>query len=300
MSENFSSQIPVVREGYIPINKGEIYTREIGQGKPIIILHGGPDFDHTYLLPDMDRLSDTYRLIYYDQRGRGKSAQNTEPDDVSIESEMIDLDTLRKYYQLESVALLGHSWGGLLALEYAIRHPECVSHLILMNTAPVSHADYLLLRQERLRSSPADMEKLKARATDARYHEGDPDTVAGYYRIHFRAALRQPEHLDQVIKSLRESFTKEGIRKAREIETRLMYETWLSDEYNLIPKLKLLAVPTLILHGDSDFIPLECIHPIIQAIPEAQFTLLKDCGHFSYLECPDQVREAIDSFFHNR
>ena len=76
MSENFSSQIPVVREGYIPINKGEIYTREIGQGKPIIILHGGPDFDHTYLLPDMDRLSDTYRLIYYDQRGRGKSAQN--------------------------------------------------------------------------------------------------------------------------------------------------------------------------------------------------------------------------------
>ena len=298
MKGNFSSKPPIVRESYIPINNAKIYTREIGRGQSLIILHGGPDFDHTYLLPEMDRLSDSFRLIYYDQRGRGRSAANIQPEEVNIESEISDLDALRKYFQLESVSLLGHSWGGLLAMDYAIRHPQWASHLILMNTAPVSHEDYLLLRQERKRKSPADIEKLNEEANDAKYQEGDPDTVAEYYRIHFRAALRQPKHLDQVIQSLRASFTKEGILKAREIEKRLMNETWFADRYSLIPKLKLLDVPTLVIHGDSDFIPLECINPIIQAIPGAQFTLLKDCGHFSYLECPDQVREAIDSFFH--
>lgn len=58
------------------------------------------------------------------------------------------MEMLREYFQLETVALLGHSWGGLLSTEYAVRHPDRVSHLILMNSAPVSHDDYLLLRQE--------------------------------------------------------------------------------------------------------------------------------------------------------
>jgi pimeloyl-ACP methyl ester carboxylesterase len=63
-----------------------------GGASRIIILHGGPDYDHTYLLPDLDRLSDSFRLIYYDQRGRGKSADNVQPEDVSIESEIEDID----------------------------------------------------------------------------------------------------------------------------------------------------------------------------------------------------------------
>src|SRR5205823_691587 len=160
--------------------------REVGQGQPIIVLHGGPDFDHTYLLPDMDRLADTYRLIYYDQRGRGKSARNVQPEDVTIESDVDDLDSVREYFHFEKVAVLGHSWGGVLAMEYAIRHAERVSHLILLNTAPASHNDYMLFRQEMLhKRTPADLEKLNGRASDPRYKEGDPDTEANYYRIHY-------------------------------------------------------------------------------------------------------------------
>ncbi|RPJ02549.1 MAG: hypothetical protein EHM39_01595, partial [Chloroflexi bacterium] len=69
-------------EGYVPVDNAELFFREVGQGQPIILLHGGPDFDHIYFLPDMDRLSESYRLIYYDQRGRGKSGHNVQPDDV--------------------------------------------------------------------------------------------------------------------------------------------------------------------------------------------------------------------------
>src|SRR4026209_3032326 len=112
----------VPREGYAPVKNGELFYREVGHGRPIIVLHGGPDFDHTYLLPDLDRLSDSYRLIYYDQRGRGKSAPETPPEDVTIATEVEDLESLRKHLQLASVAILGHSWGGVLAMQYAIRY----------------------------------------------------------------------------------------------------------------------------------------------------------------------------------
>ena len=148
MCANLNGDPFVPREGYVPAENAELFYREVGRGRPIILVHGGPDFDHTYLLPDMDRLSDSYRLIYYDQRGRGKSGRDVRPDDVSIRTEIEDLEGLRKYLRLDSVAVLGHSWGGVLALEYAIRHPDRVSHMILMNTAAASHDDYMLLRQE--------------------------------------------------------------------------------------------------------------------------------------------------------
>jgi pimeloyl-ACP methyl ester carboxylesterase len=95
---------PEARQGFVAVDGAELYYRDVGQGQPIIILHGGPDFDHTYLLPDMDRLADGYRLIYYDQRGRGRSTG--QPADVSLASELADLDTLRQHLGLERAVLL--------------------------------------------------------------------------------------------------------------------------------------------------------------------------------------------------
>src|SRR5512147_3153774 len=75
------------REARIPVGSTSLYARSIGTGQPLIVLHGGPDFDISYLLPDLDRLSDAFRLIYYDQRGRGRSAEGVRPEDVTIASE---------------------------------------------------------------------------------------------------------------------------------------------------------------------------------------------------------------------
>jgi proline iminopeptidase len=259
----------------------------------MVVLHGGPDFDHSYLLPEMDRLSRSFRLIYYDQRGRGKSGENVQPEQVSIESEIEDLEGLREYLCLESVAILGHSWGALLALEYAIRHPDRVSHLILMNTAPVSRDDLVLLREERRRKTPDDIEKMKAISSTAAYQAGDLETVEAYYRVHFRSAIRRPEHLEKVIGRLRAKMTPDVIRKARAIEDRLYQLTWAKRDYNLLTELKRLSMPTLVLHGDSDFIPLACAGHVAEAIPGARLVVLAECGHFSYLECPDEVHREI-------
>src|SRR5713101_2173224 len=135
------------RESRIPLGQASLYAREVGRGQPIIVLHGGPDFDHGYLLPDLDRLADAFRLIYYDQRGRGRSADHVSPENVTLTSDLDDLDQVRQHFQLDSPALLGHSWGTVLALEYALRHPTRVSHLVLMNPAPASATDLAVFRK---------------------------------------------------------------------------------------------------------------------------------------------------------
>jgi proline iminopeptidase len=288
------------RESRIAVGDTSLYSREIGRGQSVIVLHGGPDFDHGYLLPDLDRFADAFRLIYYDQRGRGKSAERVQPEDVTLTSDLDDLDKVRQHFQLESPALLGHSWGAVLALEYALRHPTRVSHLILMNPAPASASDVAVFRKAYLQKLGADMDRQRQIAASAAYKEGDPAAVAARYRLHFKAALKRADDYEKLMATMKAGFAsqgKEGILKARAIEDRLMRDTWEVDGYDLLPRLRNLAIPTLVISGDHDFIPPEIAQHIARAIPNARLVTIRNCGHFAYLECASEVRKALDDFF---
>ena len=289
---------PQPHEDCVEVNGWRLFVRAIGAGPPIVVLHGGPDFDHTYLLPELDLLTDSYRLVYYDQRGRGRSAEGVRPEDVTIESEVEDIEAIRRRTGSERVAVLGHSWGGLLALEYAIRYPDRVSHLILLNTAPASHQDMLLFRRElSARREPADLERMKTLAESGARAQGDVETEAEYYRLYFKAALYRAEHVDEVVRRLLSPFTPETILLARAIEHRLYDQTWLREDYDLLAQLPELDVPTLVIHGEHDFIPLVVAEHVAAAIPGAQLRVRPRCGHFAYLESPDEVRRAIAELF---
>jgi proline iminopeptidase len=288
------------RESRIRVESATLYARDIGRGQPMIVLHGGPDFDHLYLLPDLDRLADAYRLIYYDQRGRGQSAQGVKPDDVGLASDVEDLDRVRRHYRLESAALLGHSWGAVLALEYAIRHPGRVSHLILMNPAPVSTADVAVFRKAYVEKLGDAMARQREILASPEYKEGNPDAVTARYRLHFKPALKRPEHYQKLMAAMQAVFHDQGsagIIKARAVEDRLMRDTWERPDYDLLPRLRALDIPALVIHGDFDFIPAEISEHITRALPSARMVTLADCGHFAYLECPAGVRDALDDFF---
>ena len=291
------------RELRIPAGAASLHAREIGRGRPIIVLHGGPDFDQAYLLPDMDRLATEYRLIYYDQRGRGRSADGVRPEDVTMASDVADVETVRQHFQLTSTALLGHSWGAVLALEYALQHPNHVSHLILMNPAPASSKDVALLRKTYLAKLGAEMDRQREILASAAYQEGDPDAVIARYRIHFRHALKRTEDYEKLMTAMKAAFVsqgKAGIRKARAVEDRLMDETWNVPGYDLTPRLGALRIPTLVIWGDHDFIPMEISSHIARAVPNAQIVTLEDCGHFAYLECAGDVRSVLKDFLANR
>ena len=293
-----------VRERQLPVGGGaQLYLREVGQGTAMIVLHGGPDFDSSYLLPELDSLSDRFHLIYYDQRGRGRSAAGVKPEDVSLDSEMADLDAVREHFKLDNVILLGHSWGTVLALEYALRHPERVSRLLLLDPAPASTADIQRFVAERAQKWPVLMELRKAIAGTTAYKEADPDAVVAYYRQHFKPAFARSEAYERLILKMQARFIeqgKEGILKSRAIEDRLVNQTWAAPGgYDLHPKLSALKMPALVITGDHDFFPFAAEH-IAQAFPGARLVTLTDCGHFPELECPMPLRRAIDAFFRGK
>jgi proline iminopeptidase len=272
-------------------------VREVGEGHPVVVVHGGPDFDHRYLLPELDRLAQGCRLVYYDQRGRGRSFDGEAPDDITILSEIVDLDCVRRARRLDTVAVLGHSWGALVAMEYAVGFPDRVSHLILLSTAPASPDDASTLwRTLQAGRSAEQSEAMAALVSDPAYQRGDVDADAAYYRIHFASALQRPELLEDLVGRLRRGTTEEGIVAARAIEQRLYEQTWRSPDYDLLARLELLRVPTLLIHGDVDLIPVELARHVAEAIPGARLEVLTRCGHFAYLEQPERTYDAIAGF----
>ena len=213
---------------------------------------------------------------------------------MGLDSEVADLEAVRRHLGVETTAVLGHSWGCVLAMEYAARHPERVSHLILVDTAPASHDDRLAARRDMLaRRPPGEVERMRELAASAAWDRGDLDVEAEYYRLHFGLTVRRPELLEEIVGRLRTHFSAATILKAREIEHRLYQQTWLMPGWDLVPRLRGVDVPALILHGEHDFVPVALAARIAGALPRARLVVLEGCGHFACLEAPDLVREHV-------
>jgi pimeloyl-ACP methyl ester carboxylesterase len=120
------------------------------------------------------------------------------------------------------------------------------------------------------------------------------------YRIHFKPALKHLEDYEKLMATMKAGFIrqgKEGIVKSRAVEDRLYRDTWQLVGYDLLPELRTLRIPTLVIVGDHDFIPVEIAGRIARAIPTAKLVTIKDCGHFAYMECAGEVRNAFNDFF---
>ena len=126
----------------IKINDTEIFYSKCGSGIPFLVMHGGLGLDHTYFRPELDRLGDHLQLIYFDYRGHGRSgrpATNT----ITWEQLADDAEELRKTLGYDKIGGIGHSGGGFVALNYVIKYPQNLSHLILMNTFPAFDSTHM-------------------------------------------------------------------------------------------------------------------------------------------------------------
>ena len=288
-----------VRLGVVDVAGGRLFVREVGdEADPaVVVMHGGPDFDHGYLLPELDALATSVRLVYFDQRGRGRSTLAGEPGDVTIQTEVDDVDAIRVHLGLDVFIILGHSWGALLALEYAIRHRDRVSHLVLVNVAPISAALAARHRQSLRDSRPPDeTAAMDTLMSSRRYQSGDLAADADYHRLHFAHALRRPELLEPLVQRLRRNTTAEVIRTSRLIEHRLYDQTWSRPAYDLGPKLRTLDLPTLIVHGDRDLFPVDVARYVHEQLPNSQLVIVEECGHFVYLEHPLTFQQVVSAF----
>ncbi|MFN2317169.1 MAG: alpha/beta fold hydrolase, partial [Gemmatimonadales bacterium] len=249
-------------------------------------LHGGPGAHHDYLLPGFDALADGRTLIYYDQRGGGRSAVERDVP-VGWREQVADLEALRETWQLDRLVLVGYSWGALLALLYATEHPDRVERLALVSPAPAhraARAEFERRLADR-NADPAILEE-RQRMRDEGLASSDPEryrrrsfelSVAGYFHDPARVADLTPFR----------------------VTGRTQQEVWASlGDYDLRPALAELSLPAIVLHGDADPIPIEAAKETAGLLGAA-FHPLADCGHVPYVEALDEFRRLLDEFLPN-
>jgi proline iminopeptidase len=262
----------------------ELFVRRIGTGAPTVVLHGGPGAHHDYLLPGFDALARGRELIYYDQRGGGRSPVARDVP-VGWSEHVADLEMLREEWGLSQLTIAGYSWGGLLALLYALEHSDRVARLALVSPAPAWRAAHEQF--ERVfahRTLDPKFQDARRRLRESGLLEQDP---AAYQQRIFELAVA-PYFFDPV--------------RAREltpfrITGRTQQEVWTSlGDYDLRPRLEALrGTPSLVIHGENDPIPIASARVTADLIG-AEFQALPQCGHVPYVEAFDSFVALLDSF----
>jgi proline iminopeptidase len=260
-----------------------IFERRIGEGPPAVVLHGGPGAHHDYLLPGFDALAHGRELIYYDQRGGGRSPVSRETP-VGWREHVADLEELRRQWGVEQLTLVGYSWGGLLAQLYAIELPARVARLALVSPAPAWREMRLQFEQrfaERNLAPALQQERAQVRASGLR--EQDPGAYA--QRI-FELSVA-PYFYDPARARDLTPFRVTG---------RTQQEVWASlGDYDLRPALAKLAIPAVVLQGQDDLIPLESTRTVARLL-RAELQLLPHCGHVPYVEAHPEFVRLLDGF----
>src|ERR1700759_3278980 len=123
-----------MQEGYVDAHGVLIYFQIIGQGAPLMIVHGGPGASHDYLMPYLLPLARTNQIVFIDERGSGRSEKLEDVSQYTVENMVEDVEAVRQALHLGKMSLMGHSYGGVLAQAYAFKYQQNLSHLILGGT----------------------------------------------------------------------------------------------------------------------------------------------------------------------
>lgn len=262
------------------VNNTELYWAEHGEGQPIVMVHGGPGFDHTHFRPWLDELADSARLIYYDQRGTGRSSRTDGFDNVSFHTLVEDLEGLRGQLRLERFTLLGHCFGGNLALAYAQQYAERLNGLILCSTAPsYAHLPAAL-------SALRDRMNPEQQAVFAGFTEPVPDDLVfkhAWRMLHpLYFAQYQPGYAEAVVEPMHGSAI-----------------AWnhlpdMLEELNACATRDQAACPILSINGKHDwFVGAEQVQQLQALLPQASLVGFEDSGHFPFIEEHDRFLAAV-------
>jgi len=260
-------------------------VRGEGPKAPLVLVNGGPGFDHTYLtFTDVwDRLSRTRRVVFYDQRGNGKSSPLTQGQPCGLAEQIADLEALRVHLGFEKMDLLGGSWGGYLAMAYAARHPERILHLILVGSAAPKIQDTVFLFKN-VFPERVEQEEGFAFATEL----GDAKAIADDVRIYLAMIVHQPEMRERLLSRFSEMEYRQSVNKL----------VWADiQRFDLNPELPKFRFPTLVTTGRYDFnVAPSVAWAIHKAIPGSEFAVFEKSGHLPFYEEPEAFQTRLEAF----
>jgi pimeloyl-ACP methyl ester carboxylesterase len=260
----------------------------VGHGHPLLLMHGGPGLDHWSLRP-FQQLADRFTLIFYDHRCNGRST-GAPVESMTWDNLTADADALRQELGFEQWAVLGHSFGGHVALEYALRYPDGLSHLVLLDTGGDSHwsqqnaADLMAKRG----FSPKKVELVH------RWFNGE-FTPREFFPIFMQigGAYSHGPFLWVMIEDL----IRGGWRSKPRPETLIFAGRQLIKGWTVMNRLAEIKVPTLVIAGRDDFVfPPECQEELAAGIPGARLRIIEGAGHNPHDEQRAEVMEAVGEF----
>jgi proline iminopeptidase len=261
-------------------------VRGKGPGRPLVVINGGPGFDHTQLLllpTAWDRLAQNRQVVFYDQRGTGRSSTLMPGAPDTLEEQVADLESLRGHLKAERIDLLGHSSGGFIAMAYAARHAAQLSHLILVDSQPPKIAGTRSLFGELF---PEVVER--QRAVESAKERGDKDAPGELRRLRRTMLFYSPDNRDLYL------------RLAQQLPFNQQVNTALSQDmerFDLTPDVKQFRMPVLVVTGRLDVVvPPSTAYTLHQEIPGSRFIVLERSGHLPFFEEPDAFARELDSF----
>lgn len=283
------------REGYVDAGAGvRLFYRTVGtHGDPVVVLHGGPFSGMGYIQADLEPLAAHHVLLFYDQRGSGRSTLVSDPAGLDAQHFVDDLEAVREHFGLDALTLLGHSWGPALAALYAARYPGRVERLLMVNPMAVTHAlETQAFSNLYSRFDDATLDRLQE--LESAYHAdpADADACRAYWGLFFSAALADPSVLQRSRGDFCDGSPDDlGNRAGADAALMASLGAW-----DFRPALTALSAPTLVMHGEMDPVPLASSREWAMALPNARLLVLERTGHFSYLEAPERFFHAARSF----
>jgi len=284
-------------EGTIQGDGAALFYRTVGSGPDVLVMiHGGPGMDMGYMVPDFAPLAEHHRLLFYDQRGGGRSQLLADdPAQYTIARHVADLEALRRHFGLERMTLVAHSFGPAIAASYAIAHPDRVARMILIGPVPPRAGDMETRYAAAIDSRLTPDERASLGRLEVEMVRG-ADPVAAC-RAYWAIGVKPRVARDELARRITGDFcsvTPAAIRAGYGVagpHTQASLGDW-----DLRAGLAAVAAPTLVLHGEAEAIPMDLVEEWPRALPHAKLVKIPGASHFPYVERPDLVWPAIEEF----
>lgn len=264
-----------------------LHVKVMGDGYPLVLMHGGPGMDHNAML-SFEPLSKKFKLIFYDHRCNGRS-EGADVHTMTWENLTADADALRKALNIEKWAVLGHSFGGMVALEYALRFPDNLSHLLLVDTC----GDSWWVQENAPRVLADRGYGQRIVKTAERFYKGE--ITPKEFMPSVRRLSTAYYHKIKPLKLLRD--IRLGMRIKARPEALIFGYSQLIKGWTVMDRLGEIKVPTLVMAGRDDFqFPPEHQAMLAAAIPNARLEIIERAGHNAHSERTSDVLEVIEQF----
>jgi proline iminopeptidase len=276
----------------VKVNGVNHFISKMGSGEPLLVIHGGPGLFHDYLVPHFKSLAENYQIIFYDQRGCGKTDFPADTSSVNIDTYVEDLEGIRNHLKIEKLDLVGHSWGSLLAINYSKKYKNNINRLILISPAP-GNSDYFdeTFRNMQKKRSEENTKELVQTMMSSAFEKRDEETFKKAILLGDKVNLADQEKVSELYEPM--VFDKSKANNLMLVNS-LLEKTYFN--LDITEGLNSVTASTLIIIGGLDNVPFASTQLIHENLKNSKLEVIKKSCHYPFFENPKQFNKIVKNF----